>query len=402
MKFLINYDIVLRLIIFISLFFRIQHYSTNLFQAFSLFLILGFLMLFDLLRRFDYFSHKQRIWSLGVSILLGSYLLFHFSFTDAYFVVLVWDIIFTFLSWSFTYILLGVLVLDFLLIRIITHSHFQDSLSAGLWNVMGSDLIVLSSMFLVTSLVAIFSRYHISERVQAQQMNRELKEANEKLRQYSREIEELVVTRERNRLAQEIHDSLGHSMTGLIMHLDFIEKVIEENPIMAKEVVLKCEKLARKGMKEIRLAVHALRENELENEFLRSLENLIENLQTENGLDITLSVSKEVENLSLNVKSVLYRNIQEALTNSIKHGRSKQIFIQIGMKKNIVEGIVQDDGIGSENVQIHNGLRGMQERLQSFGGQIGWKSKANEGFRLLMKFPIGVNSYEEDQSIDCG
>lgn len=402
MKVLINYDIAIRGIIFISLFFRIQHYTTNSFQHFLLLVVLGSVVLVDLLRRFECFSRKQRIWSLGISILLGSYLLFHISFTDAYFVILVWDIIFTFLSWSVTYILLGVLILDFLLIRTATSIHFQNSLSTGLWHVIGLDLIVLSSMFVVTSLVAIFARYHISERFQVQQMNQELQEANEKLRQYSREIEELAVTRERNRLAQEIHDSLGHSMTGLIMHLDFIEKVIEENPVKAKEVVLKCEKLARQGMKEIRLAVHALRENELGDEFLRSLENLIENLQTKNGLDISLNISKEIETLSPNIKSVLYKNIQEALTNSIKHGRSKQISIRIRVENNIIEGIVQDDGMGSENVQIHNGLRGMQERLQFFGGQINWESKADEGFRLSMKLPIGVNKYEENQSTDCG
>ncbi len=78
-------------------------------------------------------------------------------------------------------------------------------------------------------------------------------------------------------------------------------------------------------MKEIRLAVHALGENELGKEFLGSLENL----QTENSFDTSLNVSKEIETVSPNIKSVLYKNIQEAVINSIKHGRSKHIYIKL-------------------------------------------------------------------------
>ncbi|MCG8641538.1 MAG: sensor histidine kinase, partial [Desulfobacterales bacterium] len=240
-----------------------------------------------------------------------------------------------------------------------------------------SFLYPLTGFIIAISLASYVNR-EIIERVEVQRLNQQ--------------IEKLTIEKERNRMAQEIHDSLGHSLTGLIMHLDLLEKIIEKEK--AQRLVVKAQNLARQGMKEVRLAVKTLGERDYQDSFKKALNRLCDNLQIESGLTIRLDLAPEVENLSPKLKSIFYKNIQEALTNSIKHGKSQKVQIQIGLKDNLLFCEIVDDGTGCVELQKGNGLMGMEERLKSVSGQIYWSSNIREGFTLRFELAREVEEYE--------
>ena len=208
-----------------------------------------------------------------------------------------------------------------------------------------------------------------------------------KVDKLNKEIEKLTITKERNRLAGEIHDNLGHSLVALNMNLDVAEKIIDKDINKTKELLNKSISLSKESMESLRMAVYALKE---ENPRLlaEKLEEIIHNIQGAGRVEVVLKQDDEIESLPLEYKNIIYVSIKEALTNSIKHGNPDKINIDIKLDEEDVYISIQDNGIGCGELIKGNGLLGIESRIEELNGKVDYRSEVEQGFKMKIKLVI--------------
>lgn len=215
----------------------------------------------------------------------------------------------------------------------------------------------------------------------------ELKGANDKLRQYADQVEELATLKERNRLAREIHDSLGHYLTVVIVQIEAGMALMEKDRERSLDELRKAQGLAQKGLAEVRESVAALRASPAETRTLiESLNNLFEECRV-SGLPTEFSLVGTPRTLSASAELALYRAAQEGLTNVRKHSHALAASVTLDYAADSVWLRVHDAGIGATEPKKGFGLIGMHERVQHLGGELRIATAANEGFTLEVGLP---------------
>ncbi|TCT13107.1 signal transduction histidine kinase [Natranaerovirga pectinivora] len=251
------------------------------------------------------------------------------------------------------------------------------------------NLIEAVFFFLINGLIIVttaFAKYYVEEKQKAEKLYSELLMAHERLRAYSDEIKDLTVVKERNRIARDLHDTLGHSMTGIIMQLELAENFIEKDIEKAKGLIIKTKEGARDSLKQVRMAVDTLKEKE-EVMGLDSIRNLIDNFMEQTEVGINFGVLGKERALSPEVYVVLYRVIQEGLTNCVRHGKASGVDVKITFSEACLFLYVEDNGGGCENLILGNGLMGMKERVFSVGGEVVFRSGV-DGFKIKVSIPV--------------
>ncbi|HEV2654032.1 MAG TPA: sensor histidine kinase, partial [Ktedonobacteraceae bacterium] len=216
-----------------------------------------------------------------------------------------------------------------------------------------------------------------------------LGEAHQQLREYAAQIETLATTVERNRLAREIHDSVGHYFTTINIQLEAARAILDEDPARARRTLEKVQTLTREGLGQIRNSVAALRTLPTENRSLpEALAELVRASQTEDGA-ITLNVIGTLPPLSSHLKFTLYRVAQEGLTNARKHAHAEHIEITLdGTNPHTVKLRIKDNGVGSVSATGGFGLLGVRERVLALDGQLRIVSTPGEGFLLEVESSV--------------
>jgi signal transduction histidine kinase len=226
------------------------------------------------------------------------------------------------------------------------------------------------------------------EKEEVKQLNKKLKSANMKLQEYALQVEEMTVTRERTKVSQELHDSLGHSLMALSMHLEFAKKICIAKPEKVEAVLAQSEKIAKSSINDLRKAVSLLNSEIEITDLDDSIEKLIRNFYLVSNLKLTYAKNKSINNLSPLIKTSIYKTIQECVTNSLKHGSSTEISIKITADNENVEVIITDNGIGCNNIVKSNGLKGIEARINSLSGIVYYFSHDNLGFGIKLSIPI--------------
>jgi signal transduction histidine kinase len=215
-----------------------------------------------------------------------------------------------------------------------------------------------------------------------------LADANIRLRQYALKIEELATVQERNRIARDIHDSLGHSLTVFNIHIGAALRLLHTDPPEAEALLLEVKQLGSQALQEVRQSVSLLRADPLQG---RSLQEAVSNLVKEfhKTTSILPTFAYEiVEPLDIELNFTLYRLIQESLTNIYKHAAATEVSISIAQTATEVQAIVRDNGRGFD-LDINPsgfGLQGMRERTLALGGRLN-----------ITTAPVGTASLEEHQ-----
>lgn len=226
------------------------------------------------------------------------------------------------------------------------------------------------------------------EKEEVKQLNSKLKLANIKLQEYALNIEEVATSRERTRVAQELHDSLGHSLMALAMHLEFAKKICSSKPQKVEEVLSQSEKIAKSSINDLRKAVTVLNsEVEIVN-FNEAIKKLIDNFYLFSNIQITYNKNEEIETLSPIIKTSFYKTIQESITNSLRHGNATEINVKIKKINQDLELTVTDNGIGCNNIIKSNGLNGIENRITALGGSTYYYSHNGLGFGLKVSIQL--------------
>lgn len=233
--------------------------------------------------------------------------------------------------------------------------------------------------------------------------NQELEQAHADLRARSSQAEELTVSRERNRMAREIHDTLGHYLTILAVQLETALKLEEYNDPRLKATLRDARRVAAECLAEVRRSVAALRPGDIAATSLagalRRLVNESETLSPDT--EITLDIGEPEPDLEPELRAALYRCAQEALTNVRKHAQATKVLVRlrvdsagsdVGQTGRTVELTVLDNGRGARGEATTDaqgfGLLGMRERIALLGGTATAGPEPGKGWRVEIRAPM--------------
>nr|WP_010251376.1 histidine kinase N-terminal 7TM domain-containing protein [Acetivibrio cellulolyticus] len=218
--------------------------------------------------------------------------------------------------------------------------------------------------------------------------NVELSAMNEQLSEYAETVEELAITKERNRFARDVHDTLGHTMTLLISLLEVSSIMCKQDPAKTEEKLSEALKAARDGLKELRRSIKGLEPEKLESEdIISSIEKMIEDFKP-SGMNIDFSYDGFNSFSSPTYSKVIFRVCQEALTNSLRHGKAKHVNIILRLADSKIKIFIFDDGCGSTDIKKGFGLSGMEQRVKDLNGDIVFGSDGESGFNIRLEIPI--------------
>ncbi|MEM7142757.1 MAG: sensor histidine kinase, partial [Actinomycetota bacterium] len=207
-------------------------------------------------------------------------------------------------------------------------------------------------------------------------------------------LEELTISRERNRLARELHDTLAHSLSAVTVQLGAVETLWENNPDQAKALLAQADESARDGLDEARRALQALRATPLEDlGLVLALEALAKEAAARTNATLHLDLpDKNLAFLEPHIEQSVYRVAQEALENCARHARAKTIWVKLIGSAEQLELSIKDDGQGFDQSDStpsgHYGVAGMKERASVIGGTLQVKSLIDEGTTVQLVVPL--------------
>ncbi|MEH1966362.1 sensor histidine kinase [Nostoc sp.] len=249
-------------------------------------------------------------------------------------------------------------------------------------------LILNSSLVFGLSLVFVLLMMNavLSER----QSREKLALANEKLRQYAMQIENQATLEERNRIAREIHDSLGHSLTALNLQLETALKLWQSNPGKAETFLATAKELGSKALKDVRQSVSTMRSNPLQEQSLeRAIASLSENFHRSNGILPIYKINLEYS-LPPEINTAIYRITQESLTNISKYAYATEVKLELTTTRGNLRLIIQDNGRGFDLGQNTTGfgLHSMRDRTLALGGEFNISSTLGSGCKITVDIPL--------------
>lgn len=223
----------------------------------------------------------------------------------------------------------------------------------------------------------------------------ELQIANQQLKQYADQVEELAVAEERNRLAREMHDTIGHRLTVSAVQLEGAHKLISKDPTRAETMVGVVREQVKDALYELRSTVATLREPLYAGLSLQTaVRRVIESFERASDLNLKTHISDDLPDVSDAYRIAFSRALQESLTNIQKHANAQFAHIDLAMIDGMIELKVSDDGkglsgtSGSEDDRIQGfGLLGMRERAGQLGGSVTISDRDGGGTVIKFRLP---------------
>ena len=242
------------------------------------------------------------------------------------------------------------------------------------------NIVVFMISLLFYILSAITERHRIEEEL------RMAFQANRELNSYLALSEKIAEDRERKRIAREIHDTLGHALTGISAGIDAVKVLVDIDTNRAKEQLNNVSVVVRDGIRDVRGSLNKMRPGALENNTLKeALIKIIREYEAISNLEIHLLYKWDNIDLDIAKEDIVFRVIQESITNSVRHGHAKTIWIELLEEEEAYVMTIQDDGVGFDELYYGYGLKQMQERLMIIGGSVRFENR--DGFYTHIEIP---------------
>ena len=260
------------------------------------------------------------------------------------------------------------------------------STTRGLLRVGINFLDIINLLFFI-----LFLMIYIANEVQEnERMTQELimvHQVNHELENYAAVSEKIAEDKERKRLAREIHDTLGHALTGIAAGVDACIAMIDINPEATKKQLMVISKVVRQGIVDVRNSLNKLRPGALEQHgFKGAIENMIEEFTSVSDLTISLDYRLDKVDFENTKEDILFRVIQESVTNAVRHGDATHIDISLYIEDNSLYLKIQDNGQGCEEIHYGFGLKQMKERLGMINGKVVYDG--HHGFLTIVTIPL--------------
>lgn len=267
------------------------------------------------------------------------------------------------------------------------------AVNAAVNNDFGSAFLISSQYFLVLIVLVLhFVMFNfamtVSRKNKQIEVNlREIEESRNELQRAYDKLEEATVIEERNRIAKEIHDTAGHSLTTVIMQTEAARLAMDKDPARARHCIDAANLQAKSCLEELRLSVHLLsgrRENVTLKEYL---EGILE--ETANGTSFTVRSKIDDVEMTEAAERFISNTLREGISNGIRHGGSTAFFFELKDMGNYVELLLSDNGSGTDMHTFKEGfgLSSMRAKAEKFGGMVQFSSEPGEGFEIRLSLP---------------
>jgi signal transduction histidine kinase len=234
----------------------------------------------------------------------------------------------------------------------------------------------------------------LSQLIKTQRMQRRrLMEANVILSDHTHTLEQLAVSRERNRLARDLHDTLAHTLSSQVLTLEALKLSVDPKDKELNHSLNQLIDNSRHGLDETRRALNDLRARHLEDlGLISALKNMLQEAASRGNCAASYSISDTLPLFTAKQEQVIYRIAQEALENIIRHANAKSMMLSLQYEKSTLTLKISDDGSGFDQEKIKNknrlGIKGMRERAAEIGGRLSLETKPRYGTTIQVKFGV--------------
>ena len=249
-----------------------------------------------------------------------------------------------------------------------------------------SEMSQLVRYFFVNTLVvmlALIAYYTLKKQMVT---GKRLDIALHKVKEQAEQLKSMAIVEERNRIAAEMHDTVGHTLTAAVLSLERAEALLEKEPGQAVQKLHQGREQVRRGLSELRTSIRKIR-SEDQAEFSLVLKELLQEIRRDTDLDIQLVVEGSAHLPPLQA-GILLSAVKECATNAIRHGQASQVDILFQEYKGELQLAITDNGRGAEDIRSGSGLTIMAERVQSVGGNLKIETAPEEGFTINIIVPV--------------
>ncbi|MGE7765196.1 sensor histidine kinase [Peribacillus sp. NPDC096540] len=383
---LINLRIVMFLMISFFYYWRIPD-SDVFFKGFVIVAAVGFMLNHYLIFHNESFAYKLRIIYLDGLLSFGFGFLFPNSTLYLILVGVITVTLFIVVTESKKHRIYG-LIFVLLWFMVMAATYLQTGKLDIIDNLMSISFVVFSAVVgdLIRKLIEA-SDVMSEQFLQLNMAHEELSLAHQQLQSYSHQVEEAAKIREGNRIARDIHDTVGHKMTALFVQMELANELLKYDLVKTKDTLNVCMDLAQGALEEVRFSVRALKEEE-EAVFLPNVRRLLDGFYQSTGLQSTLELRGDPSNVPTALQLTIIRLIQEGLTNAKRHGDASISSIKLDCLPEKVMINIEDNGKGASMIIPGFGLKNMKDRIIEMGGELLYESVENEGFRIFVEFPL--------------
>ncbi|MCC2443402.1 hybrid sensor histidine kinase/response regulator transcription factor [Bacillus cereus] len=215
--------------------------------------------------------------------------------------------------------------------------------------------------------------------------NEAIRKQNAVLEQYMSQIERITLAEERNRLSSELHDTVGHAYTSIIMGMETLRtELATEMGIQRLDSLLE---MGRKSIEDVRGYLHQMDSPCQSPSLIQSLQNLGAEFQEHAQVNVSFRAYGEEYELSRQAKIAFIRCLQESLTNAVRHGQGTEIIVSLQFEQQYTRLEIQDNGKGNVEWQEGFGMNAMKERAMNLQGQLSVYTKPEEGMLVTCTIP---------------
>lgn len=273
------------------------------------------------------------------------------------------------------------------------------SVVTALWPVMSGPAAVDLAVYLLATVALILgasllTRYRqemIAAKSEAAKLDRavaNLASANKSFLRIARAAEERSTRDERNRITRELHDTIGYTLTNLIMTVQAAKALASAGGRRLPETLDSACEQAQRGLEETRRSLHLLREQEVvEPRGLSVVHRLVTTFEQATGVHVDVEYTNMPSSCCDDVDSFVYQFVQEGLTNSFRHGKATHVRLHFWKESESIRMNLWDNGVGAPKVEEGIGLLGMRELLGKLGGTLEARN-VPDGFQLSVEIPM--------------
>ena len=245
-------------------------------------------------------------------------------------------------------------------------------------------IVALSLHFIAFNVVMVFYRQYLK----LERTLKELDASRKELQKAYDELEEVTVLQERQRIAKDIHDTAGHSITTVIMQTEAAKLILDKNPREAKNKIIAANLQAKHALEELRDSVHLLSGRTQKLTLKEALPLIVR--ESTDGTGIKIRYAIEEIAVSDEYHRFICNTLKEGISNGLRHGGATAFWFELRTNGEKIEFLLSDNGVGAATATLKEGLGlfGMKERTKKLGGEIAFSSEEGEGFEIFLSLPI--------------
>ncbi len=350
-------------------------------------LVLASILVTSVSIRYLFLYESKKFYNIGIaSICIDTVIVYIMNNIDTYGICRMFYLVLIGETIIFYPIILGIIAwtVGFLIFLIITYVLNKSATLFELPSYFASGILSVIFISFIMSIV----KYVINQHSRLDRTMKELEAAHEQLKETSKQLEKMAIIKERNRIAGEVHDTIGHTLTTVLVEIEAGKRIMKKDTDKALYKLELAQEEVRKGLGDISKSIKTISNGSTDFEnFESSVKKIVKETQIHTGVKIKCQF-ENISNVPKTVGEVLLKALKEGITNGIRHGKCYGFTLQLSLKNNFTTFRLVDNGIGCKKLDYGFGLTTMKERVEGVGGSISLYSEPGKGSCLELIIPF--------------